>query len=412
MPVIPVRPSARVRDLMRQGAAKIVNGSQRWLDELNEATLTSLYIRTHSGDPALTQAIRQSNRANLMHWALANLDRPGEPVPANLQPEQLALLRVAVRRGMDEKAIVEASRIGQNVAWQTWMRTAMGLTSDPAELRELLDVSARSITSFIDATVAEACRQVQTEQNAVAREKQAERRKIVTGILENGSLRPQQADSRLGYQLEQSHTAAVIWSDEPTTNPSDVDRAADAVLNTLARHRSLSVPGDDDTTRWVWFAGADGPDLAAVAAVIAALPVIRVAVGPTAAGTDGFRRSHRDAVKTEQMMRQFGSARRVASFADVELIALITADAERADRFIDHTLGAFKSAEAELQQTVLTFIHEQCNASRTATRLFTHRNTLSRRLTRANELLPQPLEVSSVRVAVALEALRWRAGAD
>lgn len=397
---------------MRQGAAKIVDGSQRWVDELNEATLASLYLRTHTDDPALTGSIRQGNRSNLLHWALANLDRPGEPVSANLQAEQLTLLRNAIHRGMDEKAIVEASRIGQNVAWQTWMRTAMGLTSDPDELRELLDVSARSITSFIDATVAEACRQVQIELNAVAREKEAERRQTITEILAGASsIDPQHVANKLGYQLEQSHTAAVIWSDESTIASSDISRAIDAVTHSVAAQRSLSVPADE-TTRWVWFAGTSGPDLAVVSDAVAELPPVRVAVGPTASGIDGFRRSHRDAVNTQQTMKQFGSARRVASFADVELIALIISDAERADRFIDHTLGEFKSADAELQRTVLTFIHEQCNASRTAARLFTHRNTLSRRLTRAGELLPQPLEVSSVRVAVALEALRWRAEAN
>ncbi|WP_082952555.1 PucR family transcriptional regulator [Mycolicibacter sinensis] len=400
-------PSERVRELMRQGAAEIVNGSQRWLDELNEASLGSRYMRTLVDDPVLAEAIRRGNRSHLLHWAVANLDRPGEPVQANKGAEPLDLIRRAIRRGMDERAIVEASRIGQAVTWRTWMRTALGLTTDPDELRELLDVSARSITSFTDVTVAETCRQVQIEQNAAARGRQAERREIVTEILDEAPLDVQQAEARLGYRLEQSHTAAVIWTDESTVDPAGFGRATEAVLHALARHRSLSVPADD-TARWVWFAGAAGPDLAAIATAIAPLAPVQVAIGPTAAGIDGFRRSHHDAVRTQQMMTQFGSARRVASFADVELIALITSDAERADRFIDHTLGEFKSADAELQRTVLTFIHEQCNASRTATRLFTHRNTLSRRLARANELLPQPLEVSSVRVAVALEALRWR----
>ncbi|MEB3022871.1 PucR family transcriptional regulator [[Mycobacterium] crassicus] len=403
-------PSARVRELMRQGATEIVNDPQRWVDELNEATLASLYLRPHSGDPALIESIRQSNLSNLTYWARANVDHPGEPVPVNPQADLVPLLRNAVHRGMDEKAIVEASRIGQNVAWQTWMRTAMELTSDPTELRELLDASTRSITAFTDATVAEACRQVQIEQNALAREKQAERTRIVADILDDKPIQRQHAESRLGYRLEQSHTAAVLWSDETTVGPADISRATEAVLHTLPRHRSLSVPADD-TTRWLWFAGTAGPDLTVISTVLAALPAVQVAVGPTAAGIDGFRRSHRDAITTRQMMNQFGSARRVATFADVELIALITSDAERADRFINQTLGEFKSADAELQLTVLTFIHEQCNASRTASRLFTHRNTLSRRLTRANELLPQPLEASSVRVAVALEALRWRAGA-
>jgi hypothetical protein len=62
----------------------------------------------------------------------------------------------------------------------------------------------------------------------------------------------------------------------------------------------------------------------------------------------------------------------------------------------------------------LTFVNEQCNASRAPTRLCTHRNTLLRQLSRADQLLLQPLGDNSVNVAVALDVLHWRgeAGLD
>lgn len=107
-------------------------------------------------------------------------------------------------------------------------------------------------------------------------------------------------------------------------------------------------------------------------------------------------------------MVRLGSTQRVARFTDIELVALISTEPEQADRFITHTLGDFASADAELRQTVLTFIHQQCNASRAAEHMFLHRNTLLRRIARANELLPTPVADNGVHVAVALEALRWR----
>ena len=88
-----------------------------------------------------------------MHWAAANMRDPGAPVPANLGPEPLGIARDLVRRGLDESAL-DAYRIGQNVAWRRWMEVAFGLTSDPDEFRELLDVTARSISAFVDATLA------------------------------------------------------------------------------------------------------------------------------------------------------------------------------------------------------------------------------------------------------------------
>jgi DNA-binding PucR family transcriptional regulator len=95
-------------------------------------------------------------------------------------------------------------------------------------------------------------------------------------------------------------------------------------------------------------------------------------------------------------------------FTDVQLVALLTLDPEGADEFIAQILGDFRHAAPELRSAVETFINEQCNASRAAARLFTHRNTLTERLRRAEKLLPRPLEESSVHVAVALEVLRWR----
>jgi DNA-binding PucR family transcriptional regulator len=161
-------------------------------------------------------------------------------------------------------------------------------------------------------------------------------------------------------------------------------------------------------TRWVWIPGRERPDLTRVTAALPQLPGVRMALGPTAAGIEGFRRSHLDAITTQRMMARLRSPQRIAGFTDVELVALITADPERADRFIKHTLGDFESAGPELHESVLSFVTEQCNASRAATRLYTHRNTLLRRLARADEMLPQPLQTKSVHVAVALEALRWR----
>jgi len=391
---------------MRQGAEFLLNLPQAWLQEMDKATLSSQYMRSIADDPVLAESIRRSNRANVLHWAAANISHPCDEVPANLSPETLDIARDFIRRGLDESA-VDAYRIGQNVAWRFWMQIAFGLTSDTDELRELLDVAARSIGSFVDATIAGIYRQVEIEREELTRGTHAERREVVALILDGAPITRQRAESRLGYRLDQRHTAAVVWSDEPDADLSDLDRATDALMQTVDGSRPLSVLASA-ATRWVWIPGRDGPDLARVGAALEQLTGVRIAVGPTAAGVEGFRRSHLDALTTQRMAARLGSAQRVISFTDVELAALIMADPERADRFIIDTLGDFASASPELHLTVLTFVDEQCNASRAAAKLYTHRNTLLRRLTRAEEMLPRPLAGTSVHVAVALDALRWR----
>ncbi|MEK1147765.1 helix-turn-helix domain-containing protein, partial [Mycobacterium ulcerans] len=114
------------------------------------------------------------------------------------------------------------------------------------------------------------------------------------------------------------------------------------------------------------------------------------------------------ALTTQRMVAGLNSRQRVALFADIQLIALIAQNPEAANDFIKNTLGDFESAGAELHKTVLTFVNEQCSIGRTTKVLYTHRNTLLRRLDRAQQLLPRPLDHSSVHVAVALEALQWR----
>jgi DNA-binding PucR family transcriptional regulator len=399
-------PSQQVQELIRRGAEIVVKLPQEWLDEMNAATLASEYMRTIAGDPVLAEAIRRSNRANLLHWAAANISHPGEPVAANLSAETLGVARDLVRRGLDESA-VDAYRIGQNIAWRYWMQIAFGLTSDPRELQELLDVSARSIGSFVDATIVGIYTQMEIERAELTRGTHAERREVVTLILDGAPITRQRAESRLGYRLGQSHTAAVVWTDESDTGLADLDTAVDALIDAGDGRRPLSVMASA-ATRWVWMPGSTRPHVDRIADALGKLPGVRVAIGPLGSGIEGFRRSHLDAVTTQRMMARLRSARRVASYEDVELVALITADPERADLFIKHTLGEFEHAAPELQETVLTFVTEQCNASRAAARLYTHRNTLLRRLTRAEELLPRSLEHTSVHVAAALEALRWR----
>ena len=199
----------------------------------------------------------------------------------------------------------------------------------------------------------------------------------------------------------------MIWSVRSDGDLSVLDGVAEAFGQACGSPRVLSVPAST-ATRWVWAPGSGGTDIAALLQVVRAAPDIRVAIGPTADGIDGFRRSHFDAITTQQMMARLHSPQQLALFTDIQLVALITADADRAAEFVHRVLGDFESASPELHDTVRVFVTEQCNASRAAARLYTHRNTLLRRLARADELLPRPLAECSVDVAVALDVLRWR----
>ncbi|MEB3067596.1 PucR family transcriptional regulator [[Mycobacterium] vasticus] len=404
------RPSKRVRELIQQGARSVIDTRPWWFAGARQDMLSSSeYLGVIANDPVAVEAVDRSNRSNQIHWAAANISHPGEPVPPNLGTEALAIARYLVRLGIDEAAVVDMYRLAQNATVRAWMQIVFSLTSDPDEMRELFDVSERSITSFLGATVSGIHRQMAIERNELVRGTHAERRQIVALILDAAPIPLEHAQDQLGYQLEQEHTAAVIWGDESATDQSDLAQAAEMLIQGQHGQPALSVLASA-ATRWIWLSGPTGPELDA-RSLRRIPPGVRIALGPTTAGIEGFRTSHLDAITTQRMMARLGSTQQVARFSEVELVSLINAEPEQADRFITHTLGDFEFASTELHRTVLTFVREQCNAARASARLFTHRNTLLRRLSRANELLPQPLDGSSVHVAVALEALAWRGAA-
>ena len=396
------RPSPRVRELIRQSAQITVNARPEWLEELDDAVLGA--NPTIAADPELAAAVSRSNLANLQFWATANVRDPGAPVPPNTGPEPMNIARELVRRGLDAYSL-DAYRVGEGVGWRRLMEMAFELTSDPAELHELLDVCSRSISAFIDTTLSAIAAQIDLERDELTRGTHAERRETVALILDGAPIPRRRAEGRLGYALTGPHTAAVIWSDDPGGNLARLDAAAEAFGHAAGAVRVLSILAGT-ATRWAWVAGAVDTD--ALLRSVSTMPDVRIAIGPTASGVDGFRRSHFDAITTQQLMARLHSPQQIAMFTDVQLVALITADTDRAAEFVNHTLGGLESAGTELQDTVRTFVEEQCNASRAAKRLYTHRNTLLRRLARADELLPRPLAESSVEVAVALDVLRWR----
>ena len=96
-------------------------------------------------------AFRRANRAELLHWANANLQRPGEPVQPYVSADILDTAEL-VHRGEGE-LLMKIARSTQNAAWELWMALAFNLTQDPIELKEFLEVSLRSISTFIDSNM-------------------------------------------------------------------------------------------------------------------------------------------------------------------------------------------------------------------------------------------------------------------
>ncbi|SDF35939.1 DNA-binding transcriptional regulator, PucR family [Lentzea fradiae] len=389
-------PPAPIRALIRTGAEIALAELDDWLAELGEAALRGPNMAAVAVDPVLAASARRTIRSNVVQWASANVRDPGARVPADVADDPVRAVRDLVRRGLTESSL-DAYRVGQAVVLRRWSTIAFSLTSDPGELRELLDFAHRSIGAFIDDTVEAVFAQVHRERANLTSGTQAERREVVTLLLDGSRLPRRRAEARLGYRLSGEHVAAIVWSDDRTSGPDDLDRAAEALAG---ESRPLTVVADS-ATRWLWLPAM--PDTSRVTVA----PSVRIALGTPASGLDGFRRSHWEALTTQRMLARLSASRQIATHDEIELVSLVTREPERAERFVKRTLGDLEHAPADVLDAVRAYLAEECNASRAAARLFTHRNTVVRRLARADELLPIPLADNVLRVGVALEITRW-----
>lgn len=396
-------PSPRCAELLVEGVRRLLERPGVF-DAVDEAVIAAAGPLVER-DPALAEAMRATDRANILHWTTATLRDPGARVTPNVGPETLGIARDMVRRGVD-RAGVDTYRAGQNAVWRAWMATAFELTTDPDELRELLDVSARSIFTFVEETLAGINAQVDLEREQLTSGTHAERLATVNLLLEGAPIPGHRASARLGYDLARSHLAAILWTPPGAADEGELDPLAERLARAAGAPRALTVV-PSATTLWMWCAATGEPEQAEVETALEGAPHVRVAVGSAGAGVEGFRRAHLDALATQRLMHRARREPRLARYADVRAVALAAADEERALEFTARTLGDLAAADEPLRETLRVYLREACNATQAARVLYAHRNTVLGRLQRAEALLPAPLAGRTLEVGLALDLARW-----
>lgn len=220
------------------------------------------------------------------------------------------------------------------------------------------------------------------------------------------------AEAALGYRLRGTHLGVVAWiSGEPAGEKglAELERVASTAARVLeARGRPLFVPRDK-ARAWFWlpipahleltrdrledaFDDEDG--------------VVRVAVGEPAAGLEGFRLSHDQAVRTQSLALVASPGARVTTFAEVGALALICADQDAARRWVLATLNDLAiddESHARLRETLLIYLTTG-SYSVTAERMVLHKNTAQYRVAKAEKALGAPIGERRADVELALRA--------
>lgn len=388
---------------MRRAAAEAL-GDPSIAEALDDQTVSSLPPAIRS-DPVFVASLRATNQVNIAHWLAHVVTDPTRPVPPARSREGIAFGRDLVRRGHDA-SVLTIYLSGQNSAWRLWMQHCARVTDDAAELVELLQVSSESMFTFVQETIAELGKVIGAERGQLTEGSNAERLELVGLVLDGAEVAIDSVTARLRHDMRRLQTAAIFWQDASLASPGALERAALAAAAVAGTSPPLLVAATS-ASLWAWYATVDPLEPGALGDAVRASPGVRVAVGAAARGLEGFRQSHRDAVTTQRLMSRANADLTVATYDEVQVVSLITADVERAQEFVRRTLGGLADAEPALRETLRVYLREDASAARTARALFTHRNTILNRVSRAQGLLPVRLEGHGLAIGLALEVVRW-----
>ncbi len=310
----------------------------------------------------------------------------------------LAYGQYLAREGVPLASILRSYRLGQEVLFA---RAAELTEHDPdpeQRVRSLARVGALSFR-FSDGAMTDVATEYEAQRELFIRGTLAQRSATLQNLLAGRTVDVAAAERTLSHRLDGGHLAIVAWSGDTAVEAETVAGAARELVRVLGQGRPLvltDTPGE--ATIWVTPA-ATQVDTGGLLA-----PGIHAAVGRPGAGVEGFVATKRQA----DLARSVAPARAESSvtfYDDAALAALLLRDRDAAQAFAADELGDLARdtrTAGELRHTLVTYFTSGHDQRRTAHLLGVHRNTVAKRLRRAEAVLGRPLHRRSRELEAAL----------
>lgn len=392
-------PRPEVADVLQQAALRMLDQFDRLVTEITSASVEGIVDPVILADPVLLAEETGISEAEIRHWLTSTVAHPGTRVSPFVGDPVTVFAQDRHRRGLEPD--LDAGWLAAiAAAWGDWSATCSELADDRQLLLEVLDVSLSSFLLYARDSIG-ATRRVLAEQTANARAmSEAQVLSLIDQIMTDAPLSTTLAESQLGYRLGPSHLGAVIWHNG-TDLDVDLETALMEVAALVAAPRPL-IATASHASRWVWFNARSTPQDADVARALQNHPGVHISWGRVAQGIDGFRSTHHDAVAGQSVLIRTESPRRAARYDDLAVVDALTRDRATAERLVREVLGPLAQADRDVRMSVLAYIQSGFSSSRAAETLYAHRNTIERRISRANDLSATRIDSDPIGVAVAL----------
>jgi DNA-binding PucR family transcriptional regulator len=390
-----VRDDARVLDARL--ADELDRNLSEWLDSVLDRVAAEVPPLVEDEQRAMLA--RESSRGLLTEFASAlRIGGLGEGFRAPAAALEFA--RHLARRNVPLAGLLRAYRLGQELLFSR--AAELGIETGDTE-----GVARIGVLTFryVDRVVAEVAEAFENEREAFLRGSLARRERLVRDLLAGGELDLAAAELTLGRRFDGAHLALVAWRPEGGSDPDLLASALRPLVGALGHGRPLTVFGVSGDV-FVWTTPRTGDLRRIDRGLIEPLRAagIRVAVGLPASGVSGFIASRRQADAARRVARERPDVV-VVNYADVALLDLLLRDRAAAAAFAREQLGELARPDpraSELRSTLATYLSAGRDASATASALGVHRNTVARRLTRAEQLIGRPLDRRTDELIVAL----------
>ncbi len=410
-------------ELHESAAARVIQVAAAMSVEVPELTRTLHKVLAESieelqGDRLILELLGTSIQSNLETVAhILRYDIEIGEISTPSAAEEYA--RRLAQRGIAPNALVRAYRLGQQQVLDWAFAEIARQEPDPKVAFAACQIVMDTTFRYIDRISEQVVTAYETERVRWLANRNMMRAAALRELLDGAKVDVATAEAALGYRLRQHHLGVVVWSSSPSspTTTRELERS----LNRLGKElgvagQPLFVP-QDRSCGWGWLPLGRASRTAAPGEVDHLLDeadaAIHLALGNPAAGATGFRVTHLEAGRAQQVaLAARERALRITSFTDpqVRAAALLAADLGAARRLVESALGPL-AADTEqagrLRDTLLTFLAEKGSYTATSERLHLHKNTVKYRIDRAVEERNRPLDDERLDLELALIACRW-----
>ncbi|MGW1917642.1 PucR family transcriptional regulator [Streptomyces sp. NPDC002076] len=328
----------------------------------------------------------------------------------------LEYARRLAQRGISLSAMVRAYRIGHWRFLQWCLGELNRQDADPdlatATNRRMLQVSF----GYIDRVTEHVIVVYQRERDHWLLSQTAARAARVRDILTEKDIDLNWAEPALGYRILQHHLGLVAWLPTPKGEGEGL-AVLDRIINKIARKldcpaRPLFVPRDAMVS-WAWLPLGSHSDVSwkKLSNVVEhSNPSVHMSAGCVGYGIEGFRSTHRQAMRTQELAAAANPAPQFTEFSAVAPIALMATNIDDMRAWVWGILGPLAVDDensARLRETAQFFLDTNCSYTATASAQILHKNTVQYRIRKAEELMGRPVQKGHADLEVALRAVQY-----